>query len=398
MQRLNVDQLKPGMYVVAVTAQSGSVEVTTQGFVRSQQAINNLKNRGVTEVMIDPSRVLFDDTAPTKEVATVPGVAALGIPLQNKVTFEQEIGRAATLYDEAKALQEKALTDLKAGRPIALEPMRSLANNMMESIFRNQDALLCVSRMREKDAYLLEHSVNVSILMTVFARHLKFDEKQIHTLATGALLHDIGKILVPDSILNKPGKLTPEEFAQMRAHVTHGVNVLRDTPGMDPIAIETVAQHHERLDGTGYPQQLAGDQISRAGRIIAIVDSYDAITAHRVYKAGVTSLKAFKILRDEPHAYDANLVAEFIRAIGMYPVGTLVKLKSDKIGMVVRSNASEPLSPVVKVFYHARLKQHITITDIDLAKKSDDEIDSAIMPEQFRLDLLGFFRNSIVSG
>ncbi len=401
MQRLKVEQLKPGMFVVAVTEQSADVKVTTQGHVRSESAIEQLKQRGVIEVMIDPSRTLFDadqNTNASTLTSSQSDDTQSAITSAPRVAFEKEIGHAAALYDEAKALQEKAFSEIKAGRPLSFAPMRDLATGMMDSIFRNQDALLCVSRMREKDAYLLEHSVNVSILMTVLARQLKMNEKTIHLLATGALLHDIGKILVPDQVLNKPGKLTPDEFALMKAHVTHGVNVLRDTPGLDPLSLETVALHHERLDGKGYPQQLPGEQISQAGRMIAIVDTYDAITATRVYKTGSTSLKAFKILRDEPHGYDASLVAEFIRAIGMYPVGTMVKLKSDKVGLVTRSNIKEPLSPTVKVFYHARLKQHIPITDIDLSKKSDDEIDSAVQPEQFKLDLLSFFRTAIIHG
>lgn len=404
MRRINIESLSPGMYVVSVERQKGDVVLKSEGIVRDERAVNALRERGVLEVTVDPKRSLHGVFENIEPVATTP----VKTPekddgfkrLTPKVSFEAEVGKATELYAEAKTLQQKAFDNLRAGRPIEVGPMQSLAGGIMESVFRNKDALLCVSRMREKDAYLLEHSVNVSILMTIFSRYLGFDEAAIHELATGALLHDIGKILVPDGVLNKPGKLTEDEFDVMRRHVTSGVEVLGKTPGVTPRMLRVVAEHHERLSGDGYPNNLVGEQISQEGRMIAIVDTYDAITATRVYKDGSPSIKAFRILREESGTgYDAALVTDFVRAIGVHPVGTLVKLKSQKLGLIVRSNLAQPLKPVVKVFYNAKLKQHIPVVDVDLSEtRHHDEIESSIKPEQYKLDLFKFFKHSIAGG
>ncbi|MFN4291308.1 MAG: HD-GYP domain-containing protein [Permianibacter sp.] len=407
------DELIPGMYVVEVVRQSGHMQVTTQGWVRTRAAIDALIARGIQEVLIDPSKTIAGSEAAIQaasEAAATPAdsspadaksVVTKSAPAQPaavpaaKVPMETELNRAAKLYAEAKALQQKAFDDIKAGRPLALEPMQNMAAAFMESVFRNQDALLCMTRIREKDAYLLEHSVNVSILMTILARHLKLEETVIHQLATGALLHDVGKILVSDKVLNKPGKLTDEEFIEMRRHVEYGYDVVKHIPGISPISLEVLIQHHERLDGHGYPHKLSGDGISRYGRMIAIVDSYDAITANRVYKDGFTSTHAFKILREASGtSYDTELVAHFIRAIGVFPVGTLVRLKSQRLGIVIQSGDSDPLKPVVKVFYHSKFRQQLPVTDVDLAApRCEDEIEAAVKPEQFKLDLIGFLRS-----
>lgn len=408
--RLKAGELLPGMYVVEVVRQSGQMQVTTQGWVRTAAAIAALRERGIEEVLIDPSKTIAGSEAAAAQAAQHAAAAAASAvvsvpksgqsdsanqPAAVKVPLETELNRAAKLYAEAKALQQKAFDDIKAGRPLALEPMQNMATAFIDSVFRNQDALLCMSRIREKDAYLLEHSVNVSILMTVLARQLKLDAPIIHELATGALLHDLGKILVPDHILQKPGKLTDDEFVEMRRHVEYGYDVVKQMPGIAPRSLEVLIQHHERLDGRGYPHKLQGEQISLYGRMIAIVDTYDAITASRVYKDGFTSTHAFKILREAAGSgYDNVLVAEFIRAIGVFPVGTLVRLKSQRLGIVIQSGSGDPLRPVVKVFYHSKFRQQVPVTDVDLAApRCDDEIEAAVKPEQFKIDLIGFLRS-----
>jgi len=414
--RLKTEELLPGMYVVEVTRQSGQMQVTTQGWVRTSGAIKALRERGIEEILIDPSKTIAGSEAAkvqaaqaalapvatepvaqpaTSERSAVGGVVTPGVVAGPLVPLESELNRAAKLYGEAKELQKKAFDDLRAGRPLKLEPMQALAASFIDSVFRNQDALLCMSRIREKDAYLLEHSVNVSILMTVFARHLKLDDTLTLDLATGALFHDLGKTLVQDRVLQKPGKLTDEEFAEMRRHVEYGYDAVKQMPDIAPLSLEVLVQHHERLDGTGYPHNLVGDQISRYGRMIAIVDTYDAITASRVYKEGCTTTHAFKILRESSGTgYDNDLVMAFIRAIGVFPVGTLVRLKSQRLGIVIQSGRTDPLRPTVKVFYHSRLRQQLPVNDVDLAApRCDDEIEAAVKPEQFKIDLMGFLRS-----
>ena len=251
-----------------------------------------------------------------------------------------------------------------------------------------------MTRLRIKDEYLVEHSLNVSILMTLFAKHLAFDREIIEKLALGAFLHDIGKVLVPPEILHKPGKLTPQEYEVMKSHVDLGLEVLKENPDLPELVIEIVQQHHERLDGKGYPKQLTEQQISQVGRMIAIVDSYDAMTADRVYKVGMHPIKAFKILmKDAPDSYDNTLVEQFVNCLGIYPIGTLVKLTSGKLGLISRLNKSQPLLPFVRVFYNTRLNQAIAMEELDLSQtKHKDQIDCCIKPGEFNINLLRFFK------
>jgi len=391
-QTVSIQHLVPGMYVVAVQKQQGKVEIKTEGWVRTAAIIAQLQKKGVLEVLIDPSKTLANDQQNPKQ--PVPETTE---NKKSKQSYEQELAQAQSLYQQAKSLQKKAFADIQAGMPLDLQPFQDCANGFIESVFRNQDALMCISRIREKDAYLLEHSVNVSILMTIFAKALGFDQELIQQLATGALLHDIGKIKVPDHILNKPGRLDPDELQEMRNHVIYSYEVLEAIPGFSPVSLDVAAVHHERLDGQGYPLGLQNQQISQYGRMIAIVDTYDAITATRCYKEGQTGISALKIMKKEAGGYDQDLLAKFIQALGVHPVGTLVKLKSQKLAIVLRSNADEPLKPVVKVFYHTKFRHYLEVTELDLAQaRVNDEIEAAVLPEDFGIDLIRFFRQSVL--
>lgn len=391
-----INDLVPGMYVVAVLKQKGRVEIKTEGWVRTEAIIQQLKQKGVLELLVDPSKNLQQaDSAPAPVQAVQP--AGPGRKKNRVIPYSEELGQAQVLYQQAKGLQKKAFADIQAGRPLMLQPFQDCANGMIESVFRNQDALLCMSRIREKDAYLLEHSVNVSILMTIFAKQMGFEQELIQQLATGALLHDMGKIKVPDHILNKPGRLDPDELKEMRNHVLYSFELLEAVPGLSPVSIDVAAVHHERLDGKGYPLGLKDQQISMYGRMIAIVDTYDAITATRCYKEGQSGITALKIMKKESHSYDQELLSQFIQAIGIHPVGTLVKLKSQKLAIVLRANKTDPLRPVVKVFYHTKFRHYLEVQELDLAQaKVDDEIEAAVMPEDFGIDLMRFFRQSVL--
>ena len=302
--------------------------------------------------------------------------------------------KATKLYDDAKSLQHKILNSLTEHKTINVLEAKESTDAIVDSIFRNQDALACMTRLRIKDEYLVEHSLNVSILMTLFAKHLAFDREIIEKLALGAFFHDIGKVLVPPEILHKPGKLTPQEYEVMKSHVDLGLEVLKESPDLPELVIEIVQQHHERLDGKGYPKQLTEQQISQVGRMIAIVDSYDAMTAERVYKVGMHPIKAFKILmKDAPDSYDNALVEQFVNCLGIYPIGTLVKLTSGKLGLISRLNKSQPLLPFVRVFYNTRLNQAIAMEELDLSQtKHKDQIDCCIKPGEFNINLLRFFK------
>lgn len=391
-KQIDVAKLIPGMYVEGVAKQNGSYKVATQGWVRTQEAINQLVKAGIKSVYIDPDKFLQSETQASELSDAAVSEAPQATPRSVTKSLASELDKAQILYTEAKNLQSRAFSEIKAGKPIDIEPFKHVADGFIDSVFRNQDALACLASIREKDAYLLEHSVNVSILMTIFAKHLGYDRETIHVLATGALLHDIGKIKIDDAILNKPGKLTDDEYQLVRHHPQFSQEILLQS-GVEQLAVDIAFSHHERLDGNGYPQGLSGDELTEPMRMIAIVDVYDALTANRVYKESQPAITAFKVIRnDTPNGFDKRLVDEFIRCIGVYPVGTLVKLKSQRLGMITKLNPSNPLTPHVKLFYNVKHKHYTEVKDIDLAdKKVDDEIETAIRPEQFGIELLKFF-------
>ncbi|MBH0078478.1 MULTISPECIES: HD-GYP domain-containing protein [unclassified Pseudoalteromonas] len=396
MKIIPVGQLLPGMFVQSVTRQTGSIKIKNQGWIKTQAGINNLIKAGILEVEIDPDKTLIE-SVPEKAPIAVPATKIKRDPWQKTHSAEQEMGKAKKLYDEAKTLQIKAFKDIKAGRDIDIAPFKELASGFMDSVFRNQDALACLTQMRQKDAYLLEHSINVSILMGIFAKHLGIEKNIIVELTTGALLHDIGKIKIPDEILNKPGRFTDDEFKIMKMHSLFSKEILEES-GLTGIAVDIAGMHHERLDGKGYPFGKKGDEISQYVRMASIVDVYDALTAERVYKAGMEPIKAFKILKDGcPDSFDPMLLNKFIQCIGIHPVGTLVRLSSQKVGLVTESNPSTPLKPIVKTFYSAKHSRYTEIKDIDLSnKKTLDTLESAVKPKEYNIDLERFYKNSIL--
>ncbi len=402
LKRISIDELQPGMFVEKVLTQKGTLKIKTQGFVRTPKAVTMLRQKGILEVAIDPSKILpgqEEQSAESNDASTAKIPDTTHPPHHRTASFDKEMGEAKVLYNEAMQLQKRAIRDIKNGNPVDIQPVQKLADSFIDSVFRNQDALAFMCRIREKDAYLLQHSINVSILITILAKHMNFDREVIHALATGALLHDLGKVRVPDEILNKPGRLTPEEMAEMRRHVEYSVDILALSPDIQAISVDIAQNHHERLDGTGYPSGLDGDKLSKWSRMIAVVDSYDAMTADRCYKEGMNPIKAFKILKKESGVnYDGSIVDVFIKAMGIHPVGSLVKLKSQKLAIVTQSNFNSPLAPVVKTFYHTKFNHYTEVKDIDLSdKKIDDEIEASVKPEDFRIDLLRFFRTAFLN-
>ena len=394
-QEYLIEQLVPGMYVAEVVKQIGKLKIKTQGLVRSQTAISALAKQGVTAVLVDLSKSkIKQPSTPSKKNEKINQEATV-----KSVSFEQEINTASNLYQQAKSIQNTAFSHFKSGYTLDVEQHHALADNLIDSVFRNQDALACVTRMRDKDQYLMEHSINVAILMTIFAKHLGIDKDIIHNLTTGAMLLDLGMISLNDKILTKPSALTDAEIEKIQIHVPLGVNVLSKSKRLNQISLDLVATHHERLDGSGYPNQLSNEQLNQYSRMIAIVDSYDAITAQRSYQEAKTPINAYKELQKQAGTkLDTSLVAEFIKCMGLHPVGTLVQMKSNKLGIVIKSNKQNPLSPVVNIFYSVNNKSHIEPRIIDLASaKVTDEIERSVKPEDFKIDMLRFFKQVLLN-
>ncbi len=397
MKEISIGELKPGMYVQDIVKQNGNLVIKSQGKVTSRAIVKNLKAKGILRLVIDPSKEFVPEaevspTIPTSDEPAIPNQATP--PERVKTSFKDEISRAKSLHDKGKGLQKRLLSSVAKNLPIDLKLPTEFAQHLVGSIDRNPNALMCLTKIREKDSYLLEHSLNVAVLLANFAKHIELPEVEIQELALAGFLHDIGKIKVPDEILHKPGRLTDDEMDVMRKHVDYGIETLEEMK-LPAALIRTMAEHHERLDGNGYPQGKKDQEISLFGKMIAIVDTYDAITAHRCYKAGMPSQKALKILlEDSPVKYDMALVQKFVKCVGVYPVGSLVKLTGEQVGMVVEQRPDAPLKPIVKVFYSTRTDTYSAMIDLDL-RHSQYKIEKAVMPEEFGIDFNRFFEEKI---
>jgi putative nucleotidyltransferase with HDIG domain len=386
-----VNQLQAGMYVIAIISQTGGMEIAQMGLVTTRQQIDDLVRRGVLTVRVDLAR---SKLAGIEQIIS-PDPATLSASSQRTAGSANGEGRELKirrLYQEARELQGKFIRQLKAGEPIDITPLAAVAEEMVDTMFTHGDAMLCLARIRAKDAYLMEHSMNVAILLANFGRYLGLERSVLKELTLGGLLHDVGKIMTPDEVLNKPGKLTDEEFTIMRQHVVHSYDILSQTPGITATMLEVAANHHERLDGTGYPSHLKGDQLSLHTRMSGIVDVYDAVTADRVYKQGMQPTQAFRILlKGADHHFDRGLVTKFIKCMGVYPVGTLVQLSNQRLAIVMQRNEQQPLKPVVKVIYHATQRHYLDVQWLDLAKSGVQEsIESTVDPKEFGISLAHF--------
>jgi putative nucleotidyltransferase with HDIG domain len=277
---------------------------------------------------------------------------------------------------------------------------------IIDSTLRNQDALLTLSSIRKVDEFTYMHSLSVATMMIVFCSSLYLKRNIITEVGTGALLHDIGKSKLPLELLNKAGHLSEEETAKMRDHVDLGCEVLSKTPGLTPISLSVAAEHHENYDGTGYPKGLKGEEISVYGQIAAIVDMYDNLTSDRGYSKGMSPTVALnRLLEVSGHQFNEELVQRFIRRIGIYPVGTLVKLDNGFLGVVLEQGARDLLNPVIRLIYDTEKKWFIKPRDLDLSNPKEETKDVKIVspesPDKWKINpktyLSQFVETSLLS-
>ncbi len=356
-----IDSLQPGMYIHDLNCDWMEHNFVRSRFaVKDEAVLHKVRALGVHEIYIDTVRGLDVVEAPTLEEAAKQVDRQLeAIAIEPAQAVEppalEATTRARDLHREANLIVRDMLGDIRLGRQIEMEKIEPLVERIIDSIFRDQDALLPLARLKDHDGYTFQHSVSVCALMTAFARTLALPREIIREIAIGALLHDVGKAKVPDGILNKPAKLTDAEFTKMKSHVVQSKLILQNTPGISDIALDVAAQHHERHDGTGYPNKLKGDEISLYGQMGAIVDVYDAITSNRVYHKGMPPTEALrKLLEWSKFHFKPELVQAFIRSVGIYPTGSLVRLESGRLAVVQAQHPDKLLQPQVKVIHDTR--------------------------------------------
>jgi putative nucleotidyltransferase with HDIG domain len=392
IKKIKVSQLKPGAFVHDFN--SGWLHhpfLANKVLIKTESDITKILRYQIHEVYIDTARGVDVDDAPSgqevdRELQAEIAVLPVSPPSsEDSASFNRELSQAQTLIGEVKEATRRLMDDVRVGKPIQMGQVETIVERMTDSIQQSKGALISLVRIKNRDEYTYMHSLAVSALCISFARHLGFDDRRIKDLGVGGLLHDVGKVKIPDDILNKPGPLTEKEFAIMQDHVTHGSCILHETGNIGDDSIMVTAHHHERLDGTGYPDGLKGNEISEFGQMGAIVDIYDALTSERVYKDSMPPTKALKkLLEWSAHYVNRQMVEQFIAHVGIYPLGTVVRLRSGLVGVVVNHGERGLLHPTVRVFYDIRAAAFVQPFSMDLSKPvNEDEIVGCESPERW---------------
>lgn len=394
IKKITTEQLVIEMYVHDLdTGWLGHPFARNHFKIQDQHTIKRIKTTGIKNLYIDTSKGIDVPDAPTVDEVkqNIHGQMHHSVaghsPHSRRTSVAEETITAHKIYKEAQNVVHKLMNEARLGKQVQVEKAEPLADKMIDSVFRNKDALINVARIKTKDEYTFMHCVSVCALMIGFSRTLEFERDTMREIAVGALLHDIGKTFIPDTILNKPGKLSEEEFELMKSHVVHSKNVLEKYPSIRQTSLNIASQHHERIDGTGYPQGLKEAQLPQESRMAAIADVYDALTSVRVYKdAWEPTYALSKLLEWSPQHFGLELTQIFIRTLGIYPVGSLVELDSGKVGIVIEQGETDFLKPVVRIIYDAKRNHYIPVKELDLAKDTLEHIHAAVSPHKYGID------------
>ena len=313
---------------------------------------------GVSNMFARSDTDKYDDDAvpqtvsPTEDAARpsfIPESVQLLI-YEDMATVEEEIAAAADSFKRTSELLHQIAEDIRAGDDLKLGKVEAVIDDMVDSMVRNPDALMWVARMREQDLTIYSHGISVAVNLVAFGRHLGYPKEQLAHLGMLGLLLDIGKIKLPRELLEKNERLTADEFEQIKEHVDHGLGILRETPNIHPDVLEGIAQHHERMNGSGYPQNLMGEKISAFGRMGAIADTYAAVTKPRPYAEVISPHQALQMLSSwSGSQFQTDMVEQFIQSIGVFPVGSMVELSTGEVAIVVTHSKFKRLRPKVLV-------------------------------------------------
>jgi HD-GYP domain-containing protein (c-di-GMP phosphodiesterase class II) len=387
-KRISIDQLKIGMKVEKLDRSWLTTPFFRHRFtITSSAQIEQLYASGVQQLDVETDDA-YRDSVPVKpamptRAESSPPIAQAIVSEQASISFAEELPAARQAYKAAKIIIQQAMEDVRMGRALNMEAVSEVVGSMADSILRNHDALTSLTRLKNFDEYTFFHSVNTSALALSVGKHLGYERAPLLQLGTGMLLHDIGKTLIPVEILNKPGRYESHEFEIMKQHVMRGAEILSSTTGLTDMFLKPTLEHHERVDGTGYPHHRSKIDLSQFGLIAAIVDIYDAVTSDRCYHKGKTphdTLQFLYQLGDKGHV-DGTLVQQFVQVVGVYPVGSCVSLSTGETAIVKQFNRQAPIQPLVVLVTDESGHRRSTPVDLDLATLSRE-------PEQTIVSIL----------
>ena len=386
LKKIPVSQVRLGMYLQALEGPWMDHPFWKTRFVlRSSADLALLQQSVITECWVDPGKGLDVLEAPASDdalpVLPTPKAAAprrpspprsrsvaAPVPATEHPTFDDELKQAAAICNRGRAAVLSMFSEARMGRTIDHQGCVALVEDISASVRRNPGALVSLARLKTQDDYSFMHSVAVCALMVALARQLGLDEDACRAAGLAGLLHDVGKALMPLEVLNKPGRLTDEEYALMRTHAQRGHELLLQGEDVPPQALEVALHHHERFDGSGYPHGLVGEASGLFARMGAVCDVYDAITSNRPYKAGWDPAESIAKMASWKGHFDPAIFSAFVQSLGIYPTGSLVRLDSGLLAVVVEQVPGAMVSPKVRVFFNTRNHLPVAPRLLDLSR------------------------------
>ena len=378
LKKINVKQLTVGMHLKEFCGSWMEHPFWRNAFVITDPAdIEAILASSIQEVWIDNEKGL-DVAAGELTVSVAESEAQVDAELSVAAEEQREVApvpasveliRAAKICAQSKRAVSSMFQEARLGKAVNTASAKKLVEEISDSVSRNPGALISLARLKTADDYTYMHSVAVCALMIALSKQLNLDETQTRSAGIAGLLHDLGKALMPMDVLNKPGKLTDEEFAIIKTHPEEGHKLLLGSTGADAIALDVVLHHHEKTDGSGYPKHLKDKEISLFAKMGAVCDVYDAITSNRPYKAGWDPAESLRKMAEWANGhFDPMVFQAFVKSLGIYPIGSLVKLNSGRLGLVIDQTEKSLLTPRVKVFYSTRAMTRIKPEVVDLSR------------------------------
>ena len=373
LKKIPTTQVQLGMYLQSLEGSWLKHPFWKSKFVLSESAdLEALRGSGVPAVWIDTS--LGSDVTsaplPPSQAApvTLPKPVSATAPAAPRVSMAEEMVRATLVVNRSREVVTAIFSEVRLGRAVDTEQCLPLVEELTQSVARNPSALISLARLKTKDDYTYMHSVAVCALMVALSRQLGLDAAQTQAAGFAGLLHDIGKMMTPLELLNKPGALSEAEFDVVRQHPVRGHQALKEGGAVPDEVLDVCLHHHEKMDGTGYPHRLMGPEISLMARMGAVCDVYDAITSTRPYKAAWDPAGSIQRMAQWAGHFDPAIFQAFVKSVGIYPVGTLVKLQSGRLAVVLEQNGANLVAPWVKVFFSTKSKMPIPTLTLDLSR------------------------------
>ncbi|MCU0608595.1 MAG: HD-GYP domain-containing protein [Chitinispirillaceae bacterium] len=390
IKKISIDDLTVGMFVEDVFNKDDVLLLSADSLIAREEQIENLRNQRVEK--------LFINIRKGRDLPQKVPEAASNETLRREEEYYKELPKAREIQKVAVETTREALSAIRSGGTFSVSKIEQASEDIVKSLIRNPDALISLTHLiKGYDEYTYTHSFSVSALATSLAQSMGYNQDLLLEVSVGGMLHDIGKMRVPEHILNKPGKLTDEEFAIMKNHPQYGLDIINEKKGISEVSKTVVIQHHERYNGRGYPHGLREDAITEIGLISAVADVYDALTSRRVYREAWTPQRALAtIFQGCDLDYSSKIVHLFTRHMGIYPVGSFVRLVSGEMGVVTKADKEKLLAPTVLVLFSASGKRLLMPAEYNLAEKqqrSDGSlynVELSLDPKHYNIDVKEF--------